>query len=304
MTEVKARPEQSVAELSSRLGISRSQFYKDKQLLSELGFSFERKNGRFILNEETSLPITNLSISERMALLMAIRQLAASGETFLSYHGLQAAKKLVSSMDTRWREATRVLFDNFVLREGFGCDRDVLERLQQACLESRRIILEYSKPNSAQATSYTFDPYVVFFQDRSMYVEGYCVTRKDFRCFRISRIRSLQQTGMKVPKRTDYDFRTRHKGTFGVFSGQELTEVVVRFAPRVSQYIRESLWHHSQEIQELTEGGIEYRVRVTEPREVMWWSFRWGDGAEILEPDWLREEAKGTIRRMMRRYEG
>jgi len=39
-------------------------------------------------------------------------------------------------------------------------------------------------------------------------------------------------------------------------------------------------------------------VHVAEPREVMWWAFRWGAGAEIMEPDWLREEAKGEVEKM------
>jgi len=34
----------------------------------------------------------------------------------------------------------------------------------------------------------------------------------------------------------------------------------------------------------------------------MWWAFRWGAGAEILEPDWLRKEAEQTLREMCRLY--
>jgi hypothetical protein len=43
------------------------------------------------------------------------------------------------------------------------------------------------------------------------------------------------------------------------------------------------------------DGAILFHVDVAESMEVMWWAFQWGADAEILEPGWLREEAKKTV---------
>ncbi len=303
VTSVKADPCQSLDSVLQQLGISRSQFYKDKELLASLGFSFHRENGCFVIDEEAALPMEPFSLSERLALIMAVRQLAASGESSLSYQGLEAARKLISSLDARWREATSVLFDDFVLREGFGCDPSILNALQQACLEQRRLEIDYLKPDSRESLSYTFEPYILYFQNRSMYVDGYCPTRQDFRTFKAARIKRIKETALHFTRRKDFDFRSRHQGTFTAYAGRAETEVSVRFYPKVRRYIEETLWHHTQTIEEGSDGTIVFRAKVAEPREIMWWAFSWGDGAEILDPEWLREEAKAIIISMNSLYE-
>jgi predicted DNA-binding transcriptional regulator YafY len=304
VTEIRANPCQPVERLLNTLGIGRSQFYNDRKLLEGLGFKFARENGCFVVKEEAWLPAEGLSLSDRLALLMAVRQLAASGESYLSYQGVEAARKLIASLDERWREATRDLFDDFILREGFGCDPQILNVLQQASLEQRRVEIDYLKPDSRETGRYEFEPYFVYFQNRSMYADGYCPTRKDFRTFKAARIKNVRQTAIRFRRRSDFDFSGRHRGTFAAFTGPDEAEVAVRFSPGVKRYIEETLWHHTQRTKELEGGYLELRVRVAEPREVMWWAFSWGDGAEILEPAWLRQEARGIIQRMARLYEG
>lgn len=298
ITEVKANQTQSLAELLTRLNISRSQFYKDRKLLAEMGFCFRRKKGGFAIEQDVSLPIKDFTLSERLALIMALRQLSASGESYLSFHGLEAARKLISSLDATWREATGVLFDDFVLKQGFGCEPVILNGLQKACQENRRVKISYQKPKAWSMQQYEFDPYFVYFQNRSMYVDGYCSTRLDFRTFKVARIQSIIETPIRFQRKKDFDFKYRHRGTFTAYSGSPEKEVVIRFSPKVKLYIQETLWHHTQQIKSLENGFIEFRVSVAEPREVMWWAFQWGDGAEVMEPEWLRKEAKDSVRRM------
>ncbi len=256
-----------------------------------------------MVDEDISLPIKDFSLSERLALLMAVRQLASSSESFLSYQGLEAARKLISSLDEKWRQATRMLFDEFVLKEGFGCSPDILNALQNACLENRRIVIEYKKPDQSAFQKYEFDPYLVYFPNRSMYVDGFCSTRSDYRTFKIARIKSVSKTTITFSRRKDFDFKTQHKGTFTAFTGNLQTKVIIRFYPAIRTYIEETLWHHTQQIIPLKDGSIEFRVTVAEPREVMWWAFQWGEHAEILEPRWLRQEAKDTVKKMSILYE-
>ena len=46
-----------------------------------------------------------------------------------------------------------------------------------------------------------------------------------------------------------------------------------------------------------------FEVDVAYPREVLWWMLGWGADAEVLEPGWLREEAKSEVGKMMKRYD-
>ncbi len=301
ITEIKSMPRQNAGKLSRELGISRSQFYKDKAALAELGFEFEysHSRGRFVITRDILLT-EDLTLSERLSLIMAFRQLSAAGDHILTYKGLSAARKLAAGLPEPLRES---LFDDIVLKEGFGCSGEVMNMLQQAVTESRRVLLTYRKPDLSGPEIHDLDPYHLFFRRRALYVEGYSYTEKGIRMYRLNRIDNVEFTRylFTVPK--EYDFGRRHRNAFSAFPGETTERVAVRFDRRTRPYIEESLWHHSQQIAEEPEGGgIIFTVEIAYPREVMWWSLFWGTGAEIIEPDWLREEAKQEVEKMGERY--
>ena len=302
--EIKSQPRQTVPMILARCGISKSQFYEDKKQLQELGFSFHYDRGgkRFVVDSDRFFPVEDLTLGERLILLQVIRKLADLGDYGVSYHAFQVARKLITSLEGPFREAANALFDNWVLREGFGCSPHLLAQLQQAWTENRRIVMDYRKPHAARIQQYEFDPYLIFFEKRALYVEGYSVAGKGFRRFRISRIEKVRLTGMYFTVREEYDFARRSRNTFTAFAGEAAQKVVVRFSGRVRPYIEEACHHGSQTVEALAGGDILYTVEVAEPREVLWWALSWGAGAEILEPDWLRREAGEEVKRMYDLY--
>jgi len=304
ISDIKSAPYLTVEQHLASHGISRAQFYKDKTALAELGFEFswDRRQQRFIISRDAYLPVENLSLSEHLSLLMAVRQLSATGDYILSFEALNAARKLTADLPEPMRDIAVSLFEDLVLREGFGCRKEMLEKISTAVSENRRVILTYQKPSAKQPQREELDPYHLFFQDRSLYVEGYACHQKDIRMFRLNRIKDIAFTPIKFTIPADYNFGQRYRNAFSVFAGKTTETVVVRFAAHIRPYIEESLWHHSQIITEENDGFIHFEVQVAEPREVMWWAFRWGAGAEILEPVWLREEAKGEVRKMAGKY--
>lgn len=301
IVEIKTTPTQPPTRLRDALGVSKSQFYKDKKTLAEMGFEFtyQRTAGRYAITRDATLPIENLTLTEQLSLVMALRQLSATGDYLLTFEGLNAARKLAARLPGPLREA---LFDEVVLREGFGCDRDILEKLQQAIAGNWRVDLRYQRPGDAESRLYRIDPYHLFFRRRALYMEGYSCDEQGIRMYRLNRAQSVRLVERGFAVRPDYDFGRRHRNAFSVFAGESTEPVVVRFSARTRPYIQEALWHHSQHITEEPDGGIRFSVKVAEPREVMWWSFFWGDGAEILSPEWLRAEARETAERMARRY--
>ncbi|MBF0510170.1 MAG: WYL domain-containing protein [Deltaproteobacteria bacterium] len=302
--EIKTAPYQTVSQLVISLGISRAQFYKDKAELISLGFefSYDRSKGRFIITQDPYLPVAGLNLSERLSLLMAVRQLSAAGDYLLTYEGVNAARKLAADLPGPLRESALALFDDLVLKEGFGCSLETMEALQQAVTENRRVMFTYQRPDLKPPTQEELDPYHLFFQRRALYVEGFSWTHKSIRMYRLNRIQHVRLTGLRFTRRTDYSFGRRHRNAFSVFSGETTQRVSIRFSRRVRAYIQEALWHHSQTVREDVDGCIIFEVDVAEPREVMWWAFQWGAAAEILSPDWLREEAKQVTAEMANRY--
>jgi predicted DNA-binding transcriptional regulator YafY len=300
---VKTEPWKSVPELISQLDISRSQFYKDKDLLATLGFSFDysRSEKRFVISKDSFIPAEDLTLSEKLSLIMAFRQLSASGDYVLSYDGFQAARKLALSLPEPLRES---IFEDIVLLQGFGCKKEILKKAQQAVTEKQRIIISYKRPDQEKTTDYELDPYHLFFRKRALYLEGYSWTDNDFRMFRLNRIQRLKSTPYRFSKpKAGYDFGQRHKNAFFAFPGEKTEKVVVKFTNKIRPFIEETLWHHSQQVNEAGNGDIYFTVHIAEPREVMWWTLSWGSEAEVIEPKWLRELAGEEIQSLAQKYQ-
>jgi len=122
--------------------------------------------------------------------------------------------------------------------------------------------------------------------------------------FRVNRISEVRPTGMLFTRHADYNFAQRHRHSFSVFVGDVVQRVCVRFSKRIAPFIRESCWHHSQQLTEQPDGSLRFEVEINEPREVGWWVLQWGAEAEVLEPESLRQELRETAQRLVRLYAG
>ncbi len=302
--EIKANPCQSIDQLLETHNISRTQFYKDRAELAAIGFEFgyDRSHRRFNIIRDAFLPVEKLSLGERFALIMGVKHITATGDYPLGIEGLNGARKLASDIPKKARECIIPVLEDIVMKKGFGCRLDVLKKLSLAVKERRRIIVQYKRPDRDTPSEEEIDPYRVFFKRRALYLDGFSWNQRALCIFRVNRIEDVFCTAMLFSIPRNYDFGRRHRNAFSACPGDTTRKVVVRFSKAIRAYIEESMWHHSQEITELSDGSILYEVHVAEPKEVMWWSFHWCDEAEILEPEWLRKEAAARVWEMERKY--
>jgi predicted DNA-binding transcriptional regulator YafY len=303
INEIKTNPYQAPGALYTSLGVSRPMFYKDRQVLQALGFAFhyDRQQHRYIITQDRFLPVLDLSTTEMLALIMAVRQIASTGDYTLTYEAIAALRKVVSNTPAEVRDFLQTALDDVVLQEGFGCNATILHDLWRACQEHQRLRLVYDR--GAGPRAWTIDPYQLFFKRRALYLDACVVDTLQVHMFRVNRITSLALLGVRTPTPlVPYNFRERHRHSFSVFVGQPPQHVRIRFRPAVRQYITETCWHTSQQIDALPDGSFLFTVEVSEPREVGWWVLQWGANAEVLEPESLRQELAETAQALVAVY--
>jgi predicted DNA-binding transcriptional regulator YafY len=291
ITEIKTNPCQTPEQLYRTLGISRSRYFQDKALLERaFGFKvqFNRAKRSYEILEDPYLPIVDLKLSEAFALILAVRQLSASGDYILTYEAIEGIKKIVASAQPELRSFLQNVLDETVLRQGFGCDASILESLRQACTDHHHVIITYEHYDQEALRRHEIDPYQLFFRRRALYLDAYDKGARALRVFRVNRVKKVELTGVRGVMVTDYSFARRFQDSFSTFVGEGTTTVKVRFTKRIAPYIRESLWHWSQRLTSLPDGGLLYEVQVSYPKEVVWWAMSWGSEAEVLEPAELR----------------
>jgi proteasome accessory factor B len=150
---------------------------------------------------------------------------------------------------------------------------------------------------------WVIDPYQLFFHRRALYLDACVVTERQVKMFRINRIKSVTPLGVRLPMPlVSYNFRERHRHSFSVFVGKPMQRGRIQFRPEVRQYITETRWHASQQIDDLPDGSFIFQVEVSEPREVGWWALQWGASAAVLELESRRREMRETARRLVAVY--
>jgi len=303
--EIKSNPNRPPKELYKALGISKQQFYKDKRALEKLGFKFtySSRMKSLTIEKDSLINIYDLTLNEIFALVMSVRQFSSIGDYNLTQDALSGIRRIINQAPLQARGILQSALDDIVFKEGFGCNPRIIETLTEAIKENvRRVIITYDNYKRGELVKYEFDPYTIFPRKNGLYVEGYSFTHKEIRMFRINRIKDIRFTQFTMPRRGDYSFKERHKDSFGVFTGSETTKIQIKFAKRIAKYIEEPPWVSQGKISKLTNGNILYEINTSYPQEAMWWALQWGAEAEILEPEWLREEVVKTVRGMIEVY--
>jgi predicted DNA-binding transcriptional regulator YafY len=106
------------------------------------------------------------------------------------------------------------------------------------------------------------------------------------------RIQSAKPTGKTFERSQKFSLEKRLRDSFGVHSGDGKFEVLIRFAPRAADYVREKKWHPSQTLRELANGGLELKLNLSSLGEVQRWVLSWGGDARVLQPPELVESVR------------
>jgi proteasome accessory factor B len=80
--------------------------------------------------------------------------------------------------------------------------------------------------------------------------------------------------------------------------------VKIRFLRTVAGYIRERVWHESQQLSEQPDGSLVFTATVAGVEEISHWVLRWGAGAQVLAPKSLCHILKNHAEKMVGHYRG
>lgn len=82
----------------------------------------------------------------------------------------------------------------------------------------------------------------------------------------------------------------------------ELYTVKVRISPGWARWVGEKIWHESQKITKLPDGGLEMTFRVAGLDEIKQWVLSFGPEVVVLEPEKLKEIVRKDLSRNLAQY--
>jgi len=168
-----------------------------------------------------------------------------------------------------------------------------IELIQDAISARRLLRFHYCSP--AGESDRTIEPYLLVFQWVSWYVWGYCLSKKDFRLFKLNRISGLEAL--------DDTYIPRETPPFSI-DGEALypawIPITARFSPQAKWRLVDD--YGPESFEETADGSLLFSFGFYDKESIFSWILSFGPQAELLAPENLRRELAARIEEMSRPY--
>lgn len=302
------RPEGwTTGELARELGVDPETIRRDFALLESWGTGLWKHGRRYRLDHRRTLYTVKLTTHEVLALYLAARLLSRHSDEH-NPHVVTALEKLADALAAKSSLLAEHIAQAAVAvgarqpRPGYV---EALETLTQGWVEGRKVRLRYEAYTTAATTERTFAPYFIepSGPGYACYVIGHDDLRGTLRTLKVERVVDARLTDERFTVPTGFDPRELLASAWGVMWGDEgEVTVTLRFAPAVARRVKESVWHQSQQIEDLPDGSCRYTVRVGSLLEFTPWVRQWGAAVEVLGPPEFRAQLAQEARAMLSLY--
>ena len=291
----------SAAEIAAQLLVNRRTVYRDIDFLSSQGVPLWQQDGRFGLNRTRYMATVRLSYQEAIALVLAGLLLARTLDE-RNPHVIAALRRLATTLPDLpaihlKRAADRV--------EGYRMDLTqvaILETIAEGWGSGRKVEIAYRSPRSGELRQRVIAPYALEPTPAGIYVICHDDWAGEIRTFKLARLESAQILDDSYTIPPDFDPEAHLASSWGIMSGDQVSEVLLRFTASARPFVEEHEWHPSQIIQATSDGGCLLHVKVSEPLEMQPWIRSWGAQVEVIAPEWLRERIAGELYQAAEQY--
>jgi predicted DNA-binding transcriptional regulator YafY len=298
---LRSRRTLNAAKLAEECQVTERSIYRDITSLSEANVPIYYDNG-YKLASNNFLPPLNFTCEEYSCLRLALESspLARTGDKG------DLLKQVCAKIDAGLSEATRdrrktapdvahIEIENTQARKQVEQYYSTIEKAisDQNCLKLDYVTIEHGP------TKRTVEPYFIIFRRHAFYFVAFCQMRKEFRTFRIDRIKKLTITTEEFARRRGVRADDYFADSWQLYQGEPI-EVVVRFRGRAARVVSSSQHHLKEVVTAVGDDEVLYRVTVNGTEEIRRWILGFGDEAEVREPASLRADVQAIGRNLAR----
>ncbi len=293
----------TIKELVQTFRVTRRTIERDLRDLSEAGFPlYTDKQGRenaWKLMSDSSVPPLNFPVGELIALTY-ITGIIEESPFKTEYWNM------LNRIRTTLPEKMRVFLEQAAYHPHIRGQKaqikpHVFQRTQEAITERRVCNVTYRAIGTGESKTYPILPFRFLYHYDGVYLLCRNPKYGNLLTLAAERIEEIQVTSQVFDAAEDSDIEEQLNQAFGVVLEAPI-EVSVRFSPSQVPYIRQRIWHPTQEIEELDDDGIILHFRAGGLYEIKSWILSHGASAEVLAPSSLRAEISEELEKNLRSY--
>lgn len=259
------------------------------------------RHGYFYAEPVSAFPSIKVSEGEILALVVAQKALEQYRGTPFEGTLRTAFEKIITGLDNEvtFQSAPGVSFRTAGVGEA---DLEQYSRLHHAVRAQQEVSFDYHKVGARRSEPRRVRPHHLACVQGAWYVVAWDLRREAMRTFALARIKKVRLLERRFERVQGFSIDNYFGNSFGVFTGDGVIPVKIRFDEFAARYIRERIWHHSQSLRELARGQVELRLQVADLHEVGHWALSWGEHAEVVAPAELRRSLRQSIEALGRIY--
>ncbi len=289
----------TAGELAERFEVSTRTIYRDLDLLSSCGIPVYASKGRgggirllpdFVLNKSV------LSEREQSEILYALQGMKATGRQ----EGSQVLSRLSALFH---KDGTQWIDVDFSHWGGGEEARAIFEVLKTGILEQRVVAFTYYS-SYGLTTRREVEPVKLRFKSGNWYLQGYCPEKRGYRTFKILRMEEVTLTERYFTLREEpvpqLDTMEAPQKTGKEAAAFPQAELVLRFSERLTFRVRDEFI--GTQVEKNEDGSLTVRVTFPVDQWVYGYLLSFGDGVEVLSPEFVRKEMGRLARSIEKIY--
>lgn len=275
-------------ELAEKYEVSIRTIYRDIDVLSSAGipiYATQGKGGGIEIADDFVLKKSFLSENEQEQILIALNGLELTNKEYEN-ELLTKLTALFKTKNTNWIE---VDFTNWQRSKSYD---ELFKDIKSAIINKNIVSFTYFSSNKKE-TSREVKPIRLLFKGWDWYVYAFCLSRNDFRYFKLSRIKEFEILSNTFED--DFDNIVLKKE----MEYEETVFVKVKFDRKMAFRVYDEV---SSAIEEDEDGNLYATVELPNNYNLYNYIFSYGDAAEVLEPKEIRDKIKNIINFMDKKY--
>ncbi|HHR5468224.1 TPA: helix-turn-helix transcriptional regulator [Streptococcus agalactiae] len=268
-------------ELAEKYEVSIRTIYRDIDVLSSAGipiYATQGKGGGIEIADDFVLKKSFLSENEQEQILIALKGLELTNKEYEN-ELLTKLTALFKTKNTNWIE---VDFTNWQRSKSYD---ELFKDIKSAIINKNIVSFTYFSSNKKE-TSREVKPIRLLFKGWDWYVYAFCLSRNDFRYFKLSRIKEFEILSNTFED--DFDNIVLKKE----MEYEETVFVKVKFDRKMAFRVYDEV---SSAIEEDEDGNLYATVELPNNYNLYNYIFSYGDAAEVLEPKEIRDKIKNII---------
>jgi predicted DNA-binding transcriptional regulator YafY len=296
--------------LAEELHVSERTIYRDLRALEKkqsLKKRYSRREGRYVFENELTLPPLTLTPSEALAIYTAASNPALATDNFFSTDLRSGLVKITSALAPEAAKEVSALENRVAVGQLSltveSIQRPTMERIKRAMRSNRKLRIRYWSASSDSERTLVVSPYDLRFMRRNWYLLANSEEHGGVRTFKVSRIRAVEllTDRFRYPRHFSADEYFAHAWEMFGGTDDEIT-VRIRFAPQVAGLVVDSRGQQFAVMETQPDGSLICTAVVNSIKEISWWILSYGSAAEVLSPPELRAIFAQTARDMAALY--